>query len=67
MNYSGKLLALTVEYIVGISLLLWSQIIYGTVQRLFHTKIVRFYGAWPAAGRIVRFFVSFLDIVRCLV
>ena len=23
------------------------------------------YGAWPAAGKIVRFFIIFLDIVRC--
>ena len=37
-----------------------------TVRRLFHKKkIVRFYGARPAAVRIVRFFVIFLDIIRC--
>ena len=38
----------------------------GTVWRLFHTKkIVRFYGARPAPGRIVLFFCHFLDIIRC--
>jgi len=32
---------------------------------IFFTKIVRFYGARPAAGRIVRFFCQFLDIIWC--
>jgi len=31
------------------------------------TILRRPYGAQPAAGRIVRFFIIFLDIVRCLV
>ena len=43
-------------------LMLWSQIIY--VHRI-SLKIVRFYSTGMAAGRIVRFLVSILDIERC--
>jgi len=46
-------------------LMLWSQIIYGRRTASISLNIVRFYGARPAAGRIVRFFINFLDIVRC--
>jgi len=45
--------------------MLWSQIIYGHRTASISPKIVRFYGTRPAAGRIVRFFIIFLDIVRC--
>jgi len=45
--------------------MLWSQIIYGHRTASISPKIVRFYGARPAAGRIVRFFINSLDIVRC--
>jgi len=45
--------------------MLWSQIIYGHRTASISQKIVRFYGARPAAGRIVRFFCQFLDIIRC--
>ena len=45
--------------------MLWSQIIYGHRTASISPKIVRFYGARSAAGRIVRFFINFLDIVRC--
>ena len=45
--------------------MLWSQIIYGHRTASISPKIVRFYGARPAAGRIVRFLIIFLDIVRC--
>ena len=45
--------------------MLWSQIIYGHRTASISPKIVRFYGARPAAGRIVRFVYHFLDIVRC--
>jgi len=49
-----------------VSVMLWSQIIYGHRMASFSPKIVRFNGARPAAGRIARFFLSFsLDIVRC--
>ena len=37
-------------------LMLWSQIIYGHRTAFYLKNIVRFYGARPAAGRIVRFF-----------
>ena len=47
------------------AVMLWSQIIYGNRAASVSPKIVRFYGARPAAGRIVRFFINFLDIVRC--
>jgi len=47
-------------------LMLWSQIIYGHRTTSISPKIVRFYGARPAAGRIVRFLNIFF-IVRCLV
>ena len=45
--------------------MLWSQIIYGHRTASISPKIVRFYGARPAAGGIVRFLINFLDIVRC--
>jgi len=45
--------------------MLWSQIINGHRTASVSPKIVQFYGAQPAAGRIVRFFINFLDIVRC--
>ena len=45
--------------------MLWSQIIYGHRTASISPKIVRFYGARPAAGRIVRFLIILLDIVRC--
>ena len=40
-------------------LMLWSQIIYGHRTASISPKIVRFYGARPAAGRIVGFFIIF--------
>jgi len=50
-------------------LMLWSQIIYGHCTASISPKncmiLQRPYGARPAAGRIVRFFIIFLDIVRC--
>ena len=46
-------------------LMLWSQIIYEHRTASILPKIVRFYGARLAAGRIVRFFIMFLDIVQC--
>jgi len=42
-----------------------SQIIYGHRTAPVSPKIVRFFGARPAAGRIVRFLIEFLVIVRC--
>ena len=40
---------------MGNHLMLWSQIIYGHHTASITSKLVRFYGARPAAGRIVRF------------
>jgi len=40
---------------------------YGVYFTKNRTILRRPYGARPAAGRIVRFFINFLDIVRCLV
>jgi len=49
--------------------MLWSQIIYGHRTAFISPKnrtILRSpYGARPAAGRIVPFFIKCLDIVRC--
>jgi len=47
--------------------MLCSQIIYGHRMASISLTIVRFYGAWPAAGRIVRLSFNFLDIVQFLV
>ena len=38
---------------------------YGVYFTKHRTILRRPYGARPAAGRIVRFFIIFLDIVRC--
>ena len=38
---------------------------YGVYFTKNHTILRRPYSARPAAGRIVRFFIKFLDIVRC--
>ena len=38
---------------------------YGVYFTKNRTILRRPYGARPAAGRIVRFFINFLDIVRC--
>jgi len=38
---------------------------YGVYFTKNRTILRRLYGARPAAGRIVRFFIIFLDIVRC--
>jgi len=38
---------------------------YGVFFTKTRTILQRPYGARPAAGRIVRFFINFLDIVRC--
>ena len=54
-----------------VSLMLWFtnhlRAPYGVYFTKNRTILRRPYGARPAAGRIVRFFINFVDIVRCLV
>ena len=57
------------KYLITVSLMLWSQIIYGHRTASISRKIVRFYGARTAPGRRQEesydFLNQFLDIARC--
>ena len=59
-----KLNDFTVQYYMYVIHLVLS-LCYGHRSASVSPKIVRFYSARPAAGMMVRFFIIFLDIVRC--